>query len=54
MSRYMFRASKGQDYRDPNNDKEGRERKKKEEHGEERITAKLHSRLLAEPGKEPR
>lgn len=37
MSRYMFRASKGQDYSDQTMTRKI-ERKKKEEHREERIT----------------
>lgn len=36
MSRCMFRASKGQDYSDPNNHKE--DRKREEEHREETVT----------------
>jgi len=52
MSRCMFRASEGQNCSDPNNDKEGREEKEGRAQRREN-NPRLHSRLLAEPGKEP-
>lgn len=54
ISWYLLRASKDQDYRDSNSNWIGKAERKKEGRVQRRENnPRLHSRLLAETGKEP-